>query len=209
LSLSFLPGAEGVDVRLTARDTAPADADRLLADAGARFRERLGERVYGEGAVDLASIVVALCRSRGLRIAVGESCTGGLVGARITAIPGSSASFIGGVIAYDDRVKTELLGVPADVIAAHGAVSEPVVRLMATGARARFGADVGIGLSGIAGPGGGSAEKPVGTVWIAVDVQGTVRTLGRGYPGDREEIRARSAQAALDLVRGVLDASTA
>ena len=148
-----------------------------------------------------------MCRARGVRIAVGESCTGGLVGARLTAIPGSSAVFVGGVIAYDDRVKVELLGVPADVIMAHGAVSEPVVRLMASGARARFGTEIGIAVSGIAGPGGGSPEKPVGTVWTAVDVQGTVKATVRGYPGDREEIRARSAQAALDMVRSALGAT--
>jgi nicotinamide-nucleotide amidase len=204
MSLSFLPGPEGVDVRLTCRDLAPETADTLLRRVGERFRACLGERVYGEGAIDLAAIVVERCRDHGVQIAVGESCTGGLVGARITAVPGSSAVFIGGVIAYADRVKTELLGVPAEVIAAHGAVSEEVVRLMAAGARARFGTAIGIAVSGVAGPGGGSPEKPVGTVWIAVDLQGTVGTLGRGYPGDREEIRARSAQAALDMVRTLL-----
>ncbi len=208
LSLAYLPGAEGVDLRLTCRDEGPARADALLMQAGDRLRDRLGDRLYGEGATDLAAVVVEMCRARGVRIAVGESCTGGLVGARLTAIPGSSAVFVGGVIAYDDRVKVELLGVARDVIAAHGAVSEPVVRLMASGARARLGTDIGIAVSGIAGPGGGSPEKPVGTVWTAVDVQGTVKAMGRGYPGDREEIRARSAQTALDMVRSVLGAHT-
>jgi nicotinamide-nucleotide amidase len=209
LSLAFLPGAEGVDLRLTCHGEAPASADAMLAAAGDRIRERLGERVYGEGATDLAAVVIEMCRARGMHIAVGESCTGGLVGARLTAIPGSSAVFVGGVIAYDDRVKTGLLAVPPDVIAANGAVSEPVVRLMASGARARFRTDIGIGVSGIAGPGGGSPEKPVGTVWVAVDVLGAVRAMGRGYPGDREEIRARSAQTAIDMVRVALDATGA
>ena len=207
LSLAFLPGADGVDLRLTSRDARPTQADSLLRDAGDRLRDRLGERIYGEGATDLAAVVIEMCRTRGLRIAVGESCTGGLVGARLTAVPGSSAVFIGGVIAYDDRVKVDLLNVPADIIAAHGAVSEPVVRLMASGARARFGTAIGIAVSGVAGPGGGTPTKPVGTVWTAVDVQGTIKAMGRGYPGDREEIRARSAQTALDMVRSVLAAT--
>ena len=204
LSLAYLPGAEGVDLRLTCRDVEASRADALLAAAGDRLRERIGDRVYGEGAADLAAAIVALCRDRGLRIAVGESCTGGLLGGRITAVPGSSAVFVGGVIAYDDRVKVEMLDVPREVLAQHGAVSEPVVRQLASGARARFGTEIGIGVSGVAGPGGGSPEKPVGTVWTAVDVQGTVTAYRRGYPGDREEIRARSAQMALDMVRSAL-----
>jgi nicotinamide-nucleotide amidase len=209
LSLAFLPGPEGVDLRLTSRDLPAHETDALLRDAGDRLRERIGERIYGEGATDLAAVVVEMCRARGLRMAVGESCTGGLVGGRLTAVPGSSAVFVGGVIAYDDRVKTDLLGVSRDTIAAHGAVSEPVVRQLATGARERFGTGIGIGVSGVAGPGGGSPAKPVGTVWIGVDVEGEVRTSVRGYPGDREEIRARAAQAAIDLVRVMVGAGVA
>lgn len=206
LSLAYLPGAEGVDLRLTGRDLEPDAADRLLGDAASRLRERIGQRVYGEGAADLARVVVDQCREHGLRIAVGESCTGGLLGGRITAVPGSSAVFMGGVIAYDNRVKVDLLGVSDDDLAAEGAVSERVVRQMAAGARARFGTEIGIAVTGIAGPGGGSPAKPVGTVWVAADVLGTVTAYGRGYPGDRDEIRARSAQAALDIVRVALAA---
>jgi nicotinamide-nucleotide amidase len=208
LSLAYLPGAEGVDLRLTCRDETATRADALLAAAGDRLRERIGDRVYGEGSADLAALVIAMCRERGLHIAVGESCTGGLLGARITAVPGSSAVLVGGVIAYADRVKVEMLGVPPEIIAAHGAVSEPVVRSMASGARARFGTEIGIAVSGVAGPGGGSPDKPVGTVWTAVDVQGDVTAYRRGYPGDREEIRARSAQMAMDMVRNALGVHT-
>jgi nicotinamide-nucleotide amidase len=107
----------------------------------------------------------------------------------------------GGIIAYDNQVKIDLLGVDADDLASDGAVSERVARRMATGARARFGTEIGIAVTGIAGPGGGTPTKPVGTVWVAADVLGSVTAFGRGYPGDREEIRARSAQAALDIVR--------
>jgi nicotinamide-nucleotide amidase len=207
LSLAYLPGPEGVDLRLTCRDASGAEADALLRDAGDRLRERIGDRVYGEGGADLAKVVVDMCRERGIRVAVGESCTGGLLGGRLTAVPGSSAVFVGGVIAYDDRVKISLLGVTEDMLAANGAVSEPVVRQLATGSRARFATGIGIGVSGIAGPGGGTPTKPVGTVWVAVDVEGTIKASVRGYPGDREEIRQRAAQAALDMVRTVLGAS--
>ena len=204
LSLAYLPGAEGVDLRLTARDAEPEAADRMLADAAGRLLERIGSRVYGEGAVDLAAVVVEQCHARSLRIAVGESCTGGLLGGRIAAVPGASAVFMGGVIAYDNRVKVDLLGVTDGDLESHGAVSERVVRSMASGARARFGTEIGIAVTGIAGPGGGTPTKPVGTVWVAADVLGSVTAVGRGYPGDRDEIRARSAQSALDLVRVAL-----
>jgi nicotinamide-nucleotide amidase len=201
LTLAYLPGGEGVDLRLTARRLAPAAADELLAAAAERLRMRIGSALYGEESADLAAVVIDLCRAHRATIAVGESCTGGLVGARLTAVPGSSAVFRGGVVAYADAVKTALLDVPAGEIAAHGAVSEPVARSMAAGARRRLGAEIGIGVTGIAGPGGGSEEKPVGTVWVAVDMVGSVTALVRRYPGDRDEIRRRAAQTALDMVR--------
>ncbi len=207
LSLAYLPGADGVDLRLTGRDASAVETEALLRSGGDRLRERIGDRIYGEGADDLAKVVVDMCRERGVHIAVGESCTGGLVGARLTAVPGSSAVFVGGVVAYDDRVKVDLLGVDRDTLAQNGAVSESIVRQLASGARERFGTEIGIGVSGIAGPGGGTAAKPVGTVWVAVDVQGTTKASVRGYPGDREEIRHRAAQAALDMVRNMLGTS--
>jgi nicotinamide-nucleotide amidase len=124
-----------------------------------------------------------------------------LLGARLTAFPGASDVFMGGVVAYDNSVKTALLGVPEAVIYASGAVSEPVATLMARGACEAVGANVGIAITGIAGPDGGTPEKPVGTVWIAVMVKGITQVMGRTYLGDRTEIRQRAAQAALDLVR--------
>ena len=201
LSLAYLPGADGVDLRLTCAGRDPTTADELIARAAERLRDPLGTALYAEGDTDLAAVVIDLCLAHRLTIAVGESCTGGLVGARITAVPGSSGVFVGGVIAYSNDVKTSLLGVPAEEIATHGAVSERVCRLMATGARTRFGSEIGIGVTGIAGPGGGSADKPVGTVWIAVDVLGAVSAMVRRFPGDRDEIRRRAAQSALDMVR--------
>jgi nicotinamide-nucleotide amidase len=201
LDLAYLPGVDGVDLRLTARGLGASAADAALADAALRLRQRIGVAVYGEGAADLAGVLLNLCRADHVRIGVGESCTGGLVGARLTAIPGASDVFVGGVIAYDDEAKISLLDVAPSDLAAHGAVSEPVVRQMAAGARARIKADVGLAVTGIAGPSGGTAEKPIGTVWIAADVQGAVRTAGLRLWGDRDEIRQRSAQAVLDLAR--------
>jgi nicotinamide-nucleotide amidase len=195
-----------VDLRLTARGLPSAEADERLTGAAVRLRERIGRFVYGEGSDDLAAIVLAASRERKLTIAVGESCTGGVLGARLTAIPGSSDVFMGGVIAYDNRVKESLLGVPDAEIRAEGAVSEPVARALALGACSRVGADIGIGITGVAGPGGGTPEKPVGTVWIAVAGPGQttpvpVQTRRTMLVGDRGEIRQRAAQIALDMVR--------
>ncbi len=202
LSLAYLPGREGTDLRLVARGRPAAEADAALASAGDLVRARVGDFVYGEDATDLAAVVLDGCRARSLTLAVAESCTGGLLGARLTAVPGSSDVVLGGVIAYSNAVKTAELGVGADLLAAHGAVSEPVARQMAAGVRARLGAGVGVGITGVAGPGGGSPDKPVGTVWIAVDVDGAEpRAVRNVFVGDRAEIRDRAAQFALDLVR--------
>jgi len=204
LDLAYLPGLDGVDLRLTSRGRPADEARAALAEAARRLRERIGVPIYGEGDTDLAAVVLDLCRARDLRVGVAESCTGGLVGARLTAVPGSSDVVLGGVIAYHNDVKVALLGVSPDDLTAHGAVSEPVVRQMATGVRAATGVAVGLAVTGIAGPGGGTPEKPVGTVWIAADVEWNVRSVGLRLWGDRDEIRRRSAQAVLDLLRRVL-----
>ena len=204
LPLAFLPGWAGVDLRLTCSELAPDAGARALDAAAQKLRDVAGAFVYGEGDVDLADLVLASCRERDLTLATGESCTGGLLGARITAIPGSSDVYLGGVIAYDNSVKSKLLGVRDVTLREHGAVSEQVARAMAEGCARALGTQIGIGITGIAGPGGGTPEKPVGTVWIAVAGIGETRTLGRAYVGDREEIRQRATQAALDQVRRAL-----
>ena len=200
-SLAYLPGPDGVDLRVTIRDEPPDIADAALASAIAALRVRVARYAYGEDGQDLAATVLDLCKAHNVRIAVAESCTGGLLGARLTAVPGSSAVVLGGVIAYSNAVKTALLGVPAEMIEEHGAVSEPVAVAMAHGARVGIGADIGIGITGVAGPDGGTPEKPVGLVWIAADIAGTVQARGPRLVGDRAEIRYRSTQAALDMVR--------
>ena len=205
LPLAYLPNPEGVDLRVTARGMPAAAAEETLDAAAARLLERVGRFVYGTGDDDLAAIVLERCREQSLRLAVGESCTGGLLAARLTAIPGSSDVFMGGVVAYDNAIKRDLLSVPDAMLREHGAVSEPVARAMASGARRALGSDIGVGITGIAGPGGGSPDKPVGTVYIAVDRGGEARVWKRHYFGDRDEIRRRSAQTALAFVRRMVE----
>jgi nicotinamide-nucleotide amidase len=205
ITLAYLPGLEGVDLRLSAWGMPAEEAERRLNAAAAMLRRRAGESVYGEGDCDLAALVLERARSRGVRLAVAESCTGGLVGARLTEIPGSSDVFVGGVIAYDNALKQNLLAVPEALLTEHGAVSEPVARAMVTGAVARFGVRGAVAVTGVAGPGGGSPEKPVGTVWLATQLDGDVRSRRSVFPGSRHEIRARAAQAALLLLYRRLD----
>jgi len=200
LTLAYLPAVTGVDLRLTAWP-GEGGQEALLADASARLAEACGPHYYGRDSDDLAAVVLARLRAGGRSLAVAESCTGGLVGARLTAIPGASDVFVGGVIAYDNLIKTGQLGVPEPTLEAHGAVSEETAHAMATGAQRAFQAWAAIAVTGIAGPSGGTPEKPVGTVWLAAAAGDRVATRRRVFPGDREEIRQRSAQAALDLLR--------
>ncbi len=201
LPLAYNPKWQGTDLRLTVTGFSQVEADVRLADAAGRLFALCGRYVYGEGDDDLAAVVLEKLRSRSWRLATAESCTGGMLGARITAIPGSSDVYAGGIVAYDNAVKIRELGVPDELIASQGAVSEAVARAMAEGVCRRFGTEVGVSITGIAGPGGGTGEKPVGTVWIAVQLGGEVKALGRKFIGDREEIRLRATQAALDLIR--------
>lgn len=199
LTLAYLPGVEGVDLRASAWNLEPAEADRRLADAIRRLGELAGEHAYGEDGADLAAVVLDRARGAGVRLATAESCTGGLLGARLTEVPGSSEVYDGGVVCYSNRLKTELLGVPPALIEQHGAVSEPVALAMASGARERLGAGLTLAVTGVAGPGGGTAEKPVGTVWIALADATGVAARRAMFPGSRREIRERAAQAALFL----------
>jgi len=204
LTLAYLPSTDGVELRVTAWSLREDDAERRLAAAVAQLRERAGEHGYGEDRIDLAAVVLDQLRARGSRLVVAESCTGGLLSARITAIPGASTVFIGGVVAYDNMVKSGTLDVPPELLDQYGAVSEQVVSAMVEGVQRQFAVDAALAITGIAGPSGGTAEKPVGTVWLAARYRAERRALKRVFPGDRNEIRARSAQAALDLLRRLL-----
>jgi len=193
--LAFLPGLEGVELALS------APSAELLARESGRLRERLGELVFSERGERLEEVVGALLVAERATVAVAESCTGGLATSRLTDVPGSSRYLLEGVIAYANDAKMRLLGVDEQTLDQDGAVSEAVVRQMALGVRERAGASFGLASTGIAGPGGGSAEKPVGTVWLAVAGQREITCRRVQLPGDRATIKARAAQALLDLLR--------
>jgi nicotinamide-nucleotide amidase len=204
LPLAYIPSVAGIDIRLTTRGVASGNARAVLEAAVEELKPIIREYMYGEDESDLADVVLQRTRARGYRLAVAESCTGGMLGARLTAIPGASDVFVGGIVAYDDAVKVSALGVDPSTLRAHGAVSEATAREMASGIRRVMQTQVGIAITGIAGPSGGTAEKPVGLVWAVADVEGRVRATHRVFPGNREEIRQRAAQAALDLIRRML-----
>jgi nicotinamide-nucleotide amidase len=188
-------------LRPVARAKTAEEADTKIAQVAEAIRARLGAVVYGEGDSTMESVVGRLLSERGLSVATAESCTGGLIAERITDVPGSSAYFLGGVVAYSNAVKTALLGVPELVLEAEGAVSEPVVRAMAEGVRARFGSDFGVATSGISGPDGGTTEKPVGLVWIALASAEGTHAESFVFQVDRSRHRRLSAQVALDWIR--------
>ncbi|HET8634981.1 MAG TPA: competence/damage-inducible protein A [Gemmatimonadales bacterium] len=200
LTLAYLPGSDGVDLRLTAWHLTATEADDRLEAALSMLRQRVGRAAYGEGDMDLAAVVLDAARRRGVTLAVAESCTGGLVGGRLTAVSGASDVFLGGVVAYADAVKVNALGVPLSMIQQDGAVSEPVARAMAEGVQRNFGAGLSVSITGIAGPSGGSSAKPVGTVWFATASSEDTMPVRMVFGGGRAEVRARAAQAALRLL---------
>ncbi|MGI9187709.1 MAG: nicotinamide-nucleotide amidohydrolase family protein, partial [Gaiellales bacterium] len=180
-----------------AREAGNRLADGLVAE--------FGDAVYAQDDRTVEQRVVETLIERGLTIGTAESCTAGMISARLGSVAGASATLRGGIVAYANDIKSEQVGVPPALIAAHGAVSAEVALALAEGARERLGCDVGIGVTGIAGPDGGTAEKPVGLVHVAVaGPHGAVETLERRFPGDREAVRTNSATAALHLVRLLL-----
>ncbi len=192
-----------IELHLEAAGSDAVLLERRLDEGRAALVAALGSVVFSDDGRSLEAVVGDLLRARGWRLAVAESCTGGLVLGRLTDVPGSSGWVAGGVVAYANDVKTGVLGVPAALIAEQGAVSEPVAVAMAEGVRARLAADIAVSITGIAGPGGGSAAKPVGTVVVAVSAAKTeVRTFS--FTGDREMVRRHASAAALDLVRRAL-----
>jgi nicotinamide-nucleotide amidase len=205
--LAFLPSAAGVRMRITVTEPSRAAAEKTLAHLEHKIRSRIERYVVAVNAGvegdTLETILVTLARKlteRGATIAVAESCTGGLLGAALTSLAGSSAYFFGGIQCYSNEAKTRLLGVLPATIAAHGAVSEQTARELATNVRASFDATYGISITGIAGPGGGSADKPVGTVWIGIATAETCTTHHHTFGSDRAFNRERAVAAALRLV---------
>jgi nicotinamide-nucleotide amidase len=200
-----------IEVKLLARAASLAEAERRARAARDEVCSRLGEHVFAEGDRELAEVVGELLQARGLRLGVAESCTGGQIAALVTAHAGSSAHFVGGIVSYSNELKEKLLGVPAATLATHGAVSPETARAMAKGALRALDTDVAVAVTGIAGPGGGSEQKPVGLVHLAVATRGTAAPTGEGvtlrelrWPGQRSQVQKLAAHAALDLVRRVL-----
>lgn len=201
VELGLLASPSGVLVSLTFRGDRPA-GDAMVESLTEAVRSRLGEWLFAEGPDTMEEVVGRLLKQHGLTVAVAESCTGGLVSHRLTQVPGSSAYVDRGVVCYSNRAKTEMLGVPVELIAEHGAVSREVAAAMAKGIRERAGVSVGLSVTGIAGPGGATEIKPVGLVYAGLD-GGTEQVLTEEFRfhGDRSVIKQRSSQAALDLLR--------
>jgi nicotinamide-nucleotide amidase len=194
-----------IELHLSLRSGDAAAAEHRLADASSALAAALGADVFSRDGRSMEELVGAMLRERHLTIAVAESCTGGLMMSRLTDVPGSSEYVAGGLVLYSNELKTKLGLVPASLIEAHGAVSEPVAVAMAEGVRERTGADVCVAITGIAGPGGGTAKKPVGTACIAVlapSAPARVRTAS--LFGNRTQFKFNAAQAALDMVRRAL-----
>jgi len=198
---TILASSGSVELVVTAKGHDPADARARCDALTAAMRERLGADVYGVDDESLAVVVSRLLMARAATVALAESCTGGLLGATLTDVPGASAWFRGGLVCYANDLKTALAGVPADLLKTHGAVSEPVARALAAGARTICSATFGLGITGVAGPDGGTADKPVGTVHVALADEGEGRAVKLDWPGDRSLIRRRAVTVALDLLR--------
>jgi nicotinamide-nucleotide amidase len=205
---------DGVDVTVCARDfeihvdmLVEPGAEQRADEISSALRAEHGRYAFSEDERPVEEIVLALARALGLTIGTAESCTGGLVSERLTSIPGASDTFLGGIVAYSDAVKEAQLGVSTDTLRAHGAVSAETAEAMAHGVRERLGVDVGLAVTGVAGPGGGSEEKPVGLVYVHVETSDASRGIDFSYPSDRESIRRRAAVAVLHLARRLLSQS--
>ncbi|MDE3181560.1 MAG: competence/damage-inducible protein A [Acidobacteriota bacterium] len=190
-----------IEVHLRARTTSEEESESLLNDLGDKIELALGDHVFSTRGETLEEVVGMYLVMKQITVAVAESCTGGLLSERMTSTPGSSNYFLGGVVCYSNLLKTSLAGVPAQIIEEHGAVSKQVAKSLSEGIRRRAGSSIGVGITGIAGPGGGSAEKPVGLVFIGLsDARGTAVREFR-FPGNRNRIRLWASQMALEMIR--------
>jgi nicotinamide-nucleotide amidase len=198
---TVLAAAGDVQIHLRARCGTAEEAEALLAEVGPKIQDVLGDRIYSTDGSAIEAVVGRLLKQRGETLAVAESCTGGMLGERVTSVPGSSDYFVGGFLTYTERMKTELLGVDPAVLAEHTAVSEPVAKAMATGARTRADATYALAITGVAGPDGGSEATPVGTVYIALATPEGVAARRFRFPGDRGRVRGFAVQTALDVLR--------
>jgi nicotinamide-nucleotide amidase len=199
--IAMLAHGGRVDVKVMAKARSRAEAEAMIAPVAAELRARIGSGYYGDDDRTLPAAIVAELERRGLTLGTAESCTGGQVADAIVSVPGASAVFRGGIVAYDNAIKVKLLSVPSETLDTVGAVSEQTAVAMARGAREALGAAVSISTTGIAGPSGGTPEKPVGLVWLALSLgDGEIETRRLTFPGDRADIRDRATVAALGLL---------
>jgi len=198
---TILAAAGDLQIHLRARCTTEAEADALLAEVGGPIELLLGDRVYSKNGDPLEAVVGAMLRERHATLAVAESATGGMLGERITSVPGSSDYFAGGFITYTNAMKIELLGVTPEILAEHGAVSKECAEAMASGARRRTGATYALSITGAAGPDAGGEKAPVGLMWVGLADAAGVIAMHRQYLGDRQRVRTFVVQMAMDLLR--------
>jgi nicotinamide-nucleotide amidase len=201
IQTTILAGAGDIQFNLFKQSDSMEEAEARVEELGGLIEDELGDALYSSKGESLEQIVGYYMQMRNATLAVAESCTGGLIGERITRIAGSSRYFLGGALAYSNELKTAFADVPANVIAKYGAVSSEVAAAMAEGIRERTGASLGLALTGIAGPGGGTPDKPVGLVYLALTNEAGTEVVERKFPGDRQRVRWFAAQQALDLVR--------
>jgi nicotinamide-nucleotide amidase len=201
IETTILAGAGDIQFNLIKQSDSKEEAEARVEELAGLIEDELGDGLYSSKGESLEQIIGYYLQMRNATLAVAESCTGGLVGARITSIAGSSRYFLGGAVVYSDELKTKFADVPASVIAKHGAVSSEVAAAMAEGIREKTGATLGLSITGIAGPGGGTAEKPVGLVFLAVTGESGTEVVERRFPGDRLRVQMLAAQMGLDLVR--------
>jgi len=194
-----------IHLRLTAYGDTDSEAELRMSEMTADIMDRLGGYVFSTEGETLEEVIGKLLRERGMTLSTAESCTGGLIAHRITNVPGSSDYFLEGVVSYSNEAKMQILGVPKEALEAHGAVSAPVVEAMARGVRGLSGSGIGVAVSGIAGPSGGTEEKPVGTVFIGLDhVERGVSSGKFLFYGTREQIKLATSEKALDMIRKIL-----
>ncbi len=201
---TILAGAGEIQLQLRCRKDSPAEAEARVAELAEKIEDELGDAIFSRKGETIEQIVSYLLQMRGMTLAVAESCTGGLLAERITSLSGSSRYFLGGAVVYSNELKTQFANVPKAMIDRHGAVSREVAAAMAEGIRKRCLASYGIGITGVAGPSGGTEQKPVGLVYIALAGEEGTQVVERNFPGDRKRIRQFATQQALEMIRRAL-----
>ena len=201
---TILAGAGEIQLHLRCRKDSPAEAEARVAELAEKIEDELGDAIFSRKGETIEQIVSYLLQMRSMTLAVAESCTGGLLAERITSLSGSSRYFLGGAVVYSNALKTQFANVPKTLIDRHGAVSREVAAAMAEGIRKRCLASYGIGITGVAGPSGGTEQKPVGLVYVALAGEEGTQVVERNFPGDRKRVRQFAAQQALEMIRRAL-----